>query len=203
MSNKNSNAALGRPRNFEDADVLHRAAQAFLQDGFEAASYEKIAEAMGLSKPSLYNAFGNKTELFERVISEYAQQAHGFILSSFSNADTLERGVDQVLQAAANFYSRPDDPSIGCLLIGTSLPATAQYDTIRATLSDFVLSLETSLEEVLVSRYMEDLEVLGKSSNQIALLVSSQIFSLAIRARMGLTREQLSAFASELAPMIK
>lgn len=202
MSNKNENKALGRPRKFEDAAVLRFAAQAFLQDGFEAASYERIAEAMGLSKPSLYNAFGNKTALFERVVSEYAEQAHGFILASFSNANTLKQGVEQLFQAAANFYSKPDDPSIGCLLIGTALPATAQYTNVRNTLSNFTVSLETSLKEVVISQYERDAEKLDKSAGEIATHISSLIFALAVRARMGLSRKQLSNTAKELAALI-
>lgn len=197
-----TNKILGRPRKFEDADVLQRAAQAFLQDGFEAASYEHIAAAMGLSKPSLYNAFGNKTALFERVLSEYADQAHKFIIASFSNAETLEQAVEQLFQTAAEFYSRPDDPSIGCLLIGTALPATSQHANIRDTLTSFTSSLEASLAEVISSRYQRDAKKLEKSAAEIATHISSLIFALAVRARMGLSRQQLSGFAKDLAALI-
>ncbi|MEO9467491.1 TetR/AcrR family transcriptional regulator [Parasphingorhabdus sp.] len=197
-----ANKMVGRPRKFDDADVLHRAAQAFLQDGFEAASYEHIAAAMGLSKPSLYNAFGNKTALFERVVSEYADQAHKFIVASFSNAKSLDQAVEDLFQGAAQFYSRPEDPSIGCLLIGTALPATSQYANIRDTLTSFTLSLETSLEEVVSSRYERDAKKIGKSPTEIATHISSLIFALAVRARMGLSREQLSDIAKKLAALI-
>ena len=199
MTNKNDLRPKGRPRKFKDEAVLQHAAQAFLVDGFEAASYEHIAEAMGLSKPSLYNAFGNKTALFERVVGDYAEQAHQFMVANFSGAETLALGTDQLFQAAAKFYSREDAPSIGCLLIGTALPATAQNANIQNIFSNFILTLETGLKEVILTQYKQDAASLGRSAGQISTHISSLVFALAVRARAGLSHEQLSNTAEELA----
>lgn len=199
MSNNNIKPSRGRPRKFDEAKVLQLATQAFLEDGYEAASYEKIAAAMGLSKPSLYNAFGDKLSLFEQVLEGYSAQAQAFILGSFENADTLKAATEKMLISAAVFYSKPNDLSLGCLLIGTALPATSQNDSIREILTNFTQSVERSLEDIISQKYAGDSKTIAKSPRALALQVTSLIYALAVRARTGLTRQQLTQYAKELA----
>ena len=192
----------GRPRKFDENKVLELAAQAFLNEGFEAASYESIAEAMGLSKPSLYNAFGDKKALFIHVIAGYSLQAHEQIAEQFSGAGTLQVACQKMLIAAATFYSTPEGPSVGCLLVGTAIPATSKYEEIRNTLIDFTDRLETSLAKIINEEYRDDATALKQHPEKIAKHISSLLFALAVRARMGLSREQLIQTARELAEFI-
>jgi AcrR family transcriptional regulator len=188
----------GRPRAFDEDEVLERAQQFFLQEGFEAAAYERLAASVGLSKPSLYNAFGDKGALFERVIAGYARNAHTLIVASFMGAGSLADGGRRLLLAAADFYSRPDGPSTGCLLVGTALPACAHLDGARDTLAEFIASLEASLEHGITTRYATDARRTGKTPRALALQLASLLFSLAVRARTGISRRKLRTIAAEL-----
>ncbi|NEZ61670.1 TetR/AcrR family transcriptional regulator [Leptolyngbyaceae cyanobacterium CCMR0082] len=192
----------GRPRKFNEEEVLQHAAKVFLNEGFEASSYESISEAMGLSKPSLYNAFGDKQALFTRVVAEYSLQAHEYIVKEFSGAGTLQAACQKMLLAAAKFYSTPDGPSVGCLLVGTALPASSQYDEIRDTLRDFTKRMETSIEKIINAEYSKDAAALDQHPKNIARHISSLLFALAVRARMGLSRKKLNQIALELAEFI-
>lgn len=192
----------GRPREFNEDKVLQLAAQVFLNDGFEASSYEAISGAMGLSKPSLYNAFGDKKSLFKRVVAEYSLQAHEQIIEHFSGAETLQAACQGMLMAAATFYSNPDGPSVGCLLIGTALPASSQYDEIRDTLIGFTMRMEAALEKIINEEYGKDAVALEQNPKNIAMHISSLLFALAVRARMGLSREKLKQTALEISGFI-
>ena len=107
-----------------------------------------------------------------------------------------------MLLAAATFYSTTDGPSLGCLLIGTALPATSQYDEIRDTLISFTNRLETSLEKIIREEYDKDAVALEQHPKNIARHISSLLFALAVRARMGLSRKNLNKIALELAEFI-
>src|SRR4029077_11037242 len=64
-------APRGRPRAF-DADVaLERAMHIFWAKGYEGASLSNLTRAMRINRPSLYAAFGNKEQLFGRVLDRY------------------------------------------------------------------------------------------------------------------------------------
>lgn len=202
MVNKNKQTKLGRPREFDEADVLTRAATAFLKDGFEAVSYERIARDVGLSKPSLYNSFGDKTALFERALSDYAAKAHDHLATSFSDAESLQNAVEEIFNAAARIYSRVEEPSVGCLLVGTALPATSQHDTIQKTLSDFTQKLELSLKHIITDQYQQDSTRTRSTPEQTANHICSLIFALAVRARMGLSQKQMLSTARDFAKLV-
>ena len=61
----------GRPRTFDEEAVLDSLTALFWQQGYEATSVADIAECTGLNKSSLYNTFGSKQELFDRILDRY------------------------------------------------------------------------------------------------------------------------------------
>src|ERR1700684_1120320 len=60
-----------RPRKFDEATALDAAIECFWRRGYEATSLRDLTAAMGLSAPSLYNAFGDKEELFALALERY------------------------------------------------------------------------------------------------------------------------------------
>ena len=53
------------------SSALEAALNCFWQRGYEATSVRDLAASMGLSAPSLYNAFGDKQALFARALERY------------------------------------------------------------------------------------------------------------------------------------
>ena len=196
-------AVRGRPRAFDEGAVLARAQQIFLEQRFEATSYDHVAAEVGLAKPSLYNAFGDKAALFERAVADYARHAHAAILGAFAGAPTLAEAGRAVLMAGAEVYSKPDGASTGCLLVGTALPACAVIEGPRQTLTHFIAGLEVALELSIAQRFAKDAQRAGKSPRALALLLTSLLFSLAVRARQGLSRRKLRAVAAELGDLFR
>ena len=69
--------AMGRPREFDVDTALDLALQVFWRNGYEGASMADLTEAMGITKPSLYAAFGNKEELFRKALDRYVDGPGG------------------------------------------------------------------------------------------------------------------------------
>ena len=62
---------MARPREFDEDEVLQAALRVFWEKGYEGTSLGDLQEAMGLTKSSLYKAFGGKEALFWRVVERY------------------------------------------------------------------------------------------------------------------------------------
>jgi AcrR family transcriptional regulator len=202
MVNKIVKKARGRPRAFDEGEVLREAQELFLSKGFEDLAYDDVATATGLAKPSLYNAFGDKAALFERALGDYASYAKGAIVESLSAGNDLTDGGRKLLLAAADVYAGPHGPSAGCLLVGTALPACLQHDGVRRILTEFIAELEAALEQVVARRFKVDAKRAGKTPRAVALHLTSLLFSLAVRARTGVSRAKLRAVAGELAELV-
>jgi len=66
---------MARPREFDADAALERAMQAFWVKGYKAASLDELCAATGLSRSSLYAAFGGKRALLHRSLDRYQEQA--------------------------------------------------------------------------------------------------------------------------------
>jgi AcrR family transcriptional regulator len=64
--------------------VLESALIAFWQNGYEGTSLTNLLEATGLTKLSLYAAFGNKESLFQKVVERYQRDYLAFRLEAFA-----------------------------------------------------------------------------------------------------------------------
>src|SRR5437867_5809784 len=65
-------SARGRPRAFDVEQALDRALEVFWRKGYEGTSLPDLTRAMGINRPSLYAAFGNKETLFRKALDRYA-----------------------------------------------------------------------------------------------------------------------------------
>ncbi len=61
----------GRQREFCKTQALDAAMKVFWKKGYVGASLSHLTEAMGINKPSLYAAYGDKEQLFIEAINYY------------------------------------------------------------------------------------------------------------------------------------
>jgi len=66
--------AAGRPRSFDKDIALEKAMKLYWKQGYANTSLVDLTETLGITKPSLYAAFGGKEQLFISALELYAQQ---------------------------------------------------------------------------------------------------------------------------------
>lgn len=108
-------AERGRPRGFDADAALDRAVEVFWQRGYEGASLGDLTDAMGINRPSMYAAYGNKEELFRRAVGRYAEQDMAYAREALAEP-TAYAVIEKFLRANADALTRTDRPA-GCLSI--------------------------------------------------------------------------------------
>lgn len=108
---------MARPRTFEEVDVLEKATREFWRRGFAGTSYTHLTRATGLTKASLYNAFGNKEALFLRVLDHYANGPLGGEKVVIGPAERIRKYVLHLADIAGD----PKGAAIGCLIMNSCI----------------------------------------------------------------------------------
>jgi TetR/AcrR family transcriptional regulator, transcriptional repressor for nem operon len=67
---------MARNKAFLEEDVLERAMQVFWKKGYNATSMEDLVTGMGINRASLYDTFGDKKQLFLKILTFYKNQSN-------------------------------------------------------------------------------------------------------------------------------
>lgn len=115
---------MARPRQFDVQTALAAAQDAFWAKGYKGTSTRDLTQAMGLTQPSLYNAFGDKRSLFLQALDYYLNH-------SLRERITRLEGTVPPAQALARFFAESIERGIsdpqhrGCMLVNAALDASA------------------------------------------------------------------------------
>src|SRR4029077_15769536 len=125
-------ASPGRPRSFDKEKALDAALQVFWRKGYEGASLTDLTSAMGIEKPSMYAAFGDKEQLFRQVLDHYQKGPANMMFAALQEP-TARRVIERLLRESADAGSNPDTPR-GCLYVQGALACSGESDCIRTEL---------------------------------------------------------------------
>lgn len=134
----------GRPREFDTDKALDKALHVFWSWGYEGTSLSDLTEAMGINRPSLYAAFGNKEELFRLALDRYVETGPGALQRAALKEPTARAVVEQLLTSAAKSLTDPCNPR-GCLAVQGALSCGEAAQSIKDELCSRRSASETAL----------------------------------------------------------
>ena len=110
----------GRPRIFDEEQALDAALGVFWRSGYQGASLAELTHAMGISKPSLYAAFGNKEKLFLTALQRYREQQLNKHAEALAAEPDLKKAMRAFLRSVATMLTAPELPG-GCLVVNSAV----------------------------------------------------------------------------------
>ena len=182
---------VGRPRAFDEEAALGRAAEVFWRHGYEGASLSALTSAMGINRPSLYAAFGNKEQLFQRAFARYHETQVAGVRAALERP-TAYAAVEAFLRSSADGLTADDHPA-GCLSVQGGLACSPDNTRISEILAAGRAATESALVERL-SRAEEEGDLPdGVDARALARFVMALSEGHAVHAAAGATREDLQA----------
>jgi AcrR family transcriptional regulator len=189
----NDHLPTGRPRGFDAEEALEQALLVFWEKGYEGASLVDLTNAMGISKPSMYAAFGNKEQLFRRALERYTAgpAAYGARAMTQPTAEAVARAL---LDGAVRTSTQPDRPS-GCLGVQGSLAAGELGQPAREALAAWRNDARVHVQERFERAVEEGDLPPGTDAARLARYVMTVSFGIAVQAASGASRDELQEVA--------
>jgi AcrR family transcriptional regulator len=183
----------GRPRSFDVNEALDRAMELFWERGYEGTSLADLTEAMGINRPSLYAAFGNKESLFRRTLAHYVVGPGGHLQRALE-APTSREVVERIWIGSHATVSQQDRPR-GCLLVQSVLACGSEADPLRKEVAGMRAAGETLIEQRLKRAVAEGDLPPDASAADLARFVTTVNYGLAIQAASGVSAKALRRVA--------
>jgi TetR/AcrR family transcriptional repressor of nem operon len=132
---------MARPREFDETTALEAAMACFWRRGYEATSMRDLIGAMGISGPSLYNAFGDKRAVFTAALERYLDQSPRARMKRLEAAsapkDAIRQFIEEIIERSLN-----DPERRGCLLINSALEVAPHDRQLGAVIGDCLTEIE-------------------------------------------------------------
>jgi AcrR family transcriptional regulator len=193
MKSETAAAQLGRPRAFDPDVALERAMHVFWAKGYEGASLSNLTRAMRINRPSLYAAFGNKEELFRKVLDRYVNGP----LAYFGKALTAPKArdvIEQILFGAARMASDPRLPA-GCLMVQGALACGDAAGSVRKETASRRDASEIALRRRLQRAKREGDLPENADPAELAHYVMTVVRGMAVQSTGGASHDQLRRVA--------
>jgi len=187
MKRKHPISTSGRPRAFDTEEALDSAMEVFWRKGYLGTSLSDLTDAMGINRPSLYAAFGNKKSLFRKVLERYSKGPSVY-LSEALREPTARAVIGRLFQGVVDLLTDSQTPTT-CLWVHGALscgddPLREEFAAQRAAgLADLRTRLKRSIAD-------GDLPA-NVDADALARYVQTVNFGLTVQASTGATRKEL------------
>src|SRR5437588_3259008 len=183
----------GRPRAFDPDAALERAMHVFWAKGYEGTSLSNLTRAMRINRPSLYAAFGNKEELFRKVLDRYVDGPLAYFGKALA-APKARDVIEQIFFGAARMAGDPRMPA-GCLMVQGALAVGNAAGSVRKEAAGRRAGSEVALRRRLQRAKREGDLPKNADPAELARYVITVLQGMAVQGADGASPDQLRRVA--------
>jgi TetR/AcrR family transcriptional regulator, copper-responsive repressor len=192
----------GRPRQYDPDRALATAAETFWKRGYAGTSLDDLVAATGMNRPSLYAAFGDKSDLYLKTLERYQQHSRARSKKLLAECPNLRVFLKRFYEGALDIYRAGGNDARGCYSISTA-PAQAITDAaVRTFLAASIGGTDAFLAEIIGNAQERGEVPVQADAVALAQLATATLHTLAVRARVGIAREQLMSLATATIDLI-
>ncbi len=193
MKSETAPAQRGRPRAFDPDAALECAMHVFWAKGYEGATLSDLTRAMRINRPSLYAAFGNKEELFRKVLDRYVDGPLAYFGKALA-APKARDVIEQIFFGAAKMAGDPRIPA-GCLMVQGALAVGDAATSVREEAVGRRIASEVALRRRFQRAKREGDLPQSADPADLARYVMTVLQGMAVQGADGAKRDQLQRVA--------
>jgi len=180
---------MARPREFDEATVLEAAMNCFWTQGFGQTSVRDLAEQMGITGASLYNAFGDKRSLYRQAFVHYlAQTVRDRVarLEKLQPAAAIRGFFDEIIERSVD-----DEQRRGCMLVNAALELAPYDPEFQELVAEELMFIEAFFRGRVAAGQKDGSIADARPADELARLLLSVLLGVRVLARTRPQREVL------------
>lgn len=185
---------MARPREFDEATALEAAIECFWHRGYEATSVRDLADKMGISGPSLYNAYGDKRALFAQALEHYVDNSARALIkrleASLPPKQAVRRFIEEIIDRSVNDRERR-----GCFLINSALEVAPHDRQLGALIAERLAEIEAFFYRSIKAAQAEGAVPRNRVARDLARLLLGVLLGIRVLARSKPERALLQGVA--------
>ena len=185
---------MARPREFDEVTALEAAIECFWQRGYEATSVRDLADRMGISAPSLYNAYGDKHALFVQALERYLDHSTRARIKRLEELlppkQAVRRFIEEIIARSVNDRERR-----GCFLINSALEVAPHDRELGALIAGRLAEIEAFFYRSIEAAQAEGAVPRDRVAKDIARLLLGVLLGIRVLARSKPERALLEGVA--------
>lgn len=189
-------ATAGRKRSFDTDQALDQAMRVFWENGFAGTSMADLTSALGINKPSLYAAFGNKEQLFHAAVTHYVEHYGNPLLTSLlepAEAPFVDR-LQAFMLATVEQQCSEAAPR-GCFMVKGCVESgsVSMPQELTETMQTLTAELESGLREVFEKEKINGNLDASVDTREFAGYVLTMMYGMSVMAKRGKSCEELKS----------
>lgn len=189
---------MARPREFDKAEVVARAAELFRLKGYQATSMRDLISHVGLSSSSIYAAFGGKYGLFMAALAHGAAQDKAMITAALDNPAGVLAGIsalyDGLIDSLLEEHGAAASLTLRAALENLDSEDKEQendvLDALRAHFTDIAAVVASGLDQAEKRGELR----LNQGASDLALFLLLNVFNLTFVVKLTRDRQRLAAY---------
>ncbi|MEV5114376.1 TetR/AcrR family transcriptional regulator [Peribacillus frigoritolerans] len=138
-----------RQREFDEEKALDDAMLLFWEKGYKATSLSDLTAKMGIQRPSLYSAFGDKEKLFEAALRKYTKLHASHIRKKLQNKLSVKEAFHTIFEDLVEEEYK-ETPNKGCFCINTMVELAPHDEKFEILTREHQMYLSIIFQETIV-----------------------------------------------------
>lgn len=193
----------GPQKQFDLDAALDKALEVFWRQGFEFTSIQELVNAMGINRASLYDTFGNKTELYKKALQRYIDTTQAQM------RERLLSGSEPLAQRLMNFFMSQNeahkngDRHIGCFLNNTAVELGPHYPEIAELVRNSWAEMETLFRTLLDEAVKKGELPPHTDTAAIAATINMTLQGISVMAKVDIPEQHLGQILDTVLGLLK
>jgi TetR/AcrR family transcriptional regulator, transcriptional repressor for nem operon len=184
-----------RIKAFDETEIIEKAKNLFQLKGYEGTSMQDLIDALGISRSSLYDTFGDKHQLYLKTLNAYCQENAYALVAKAENIENPLAFIQDIFTSIIE-QSKKDIEKRGCYVVNAIVEFSERNTDVTQIVDANNKAFEKMLEKLIAKAQLQKQIAADKNPKQISKFLFTTIYGLRVSSKSNTSIKELKDVAA-------